>query len=70
MVYAPLNFKDIMLSTGKIILDLMSTRGRLEDCFIGFEYSGFEYGTGRRVIGIFENRYFSRLLKTNVIINK
>jgi len=55
IIYAPINFKDVMITTGKVNMDSFASRGRLEECFIGLEYVGID-SAGRRVMGISENR--------------
>ncbi|XP_070161148.1 fatty acid synthase-like [Polyergus mexicanus] len=60
IVYATINFKDVMLATGKIIIDEYVSRGRLEECLIGFEYVGID-SAGRKVMGILENRCISNI---------
>ncbi|KAF7409679.1 hypothetical protein HZH68_004060 [Vespula germanica] len=54
--YASLNFKDVMLPTGKIEPEGCSRKDR--DCVIGFEYSGKSI-TGRRIMGLNRNRCLS-----------
>ncbi|KAL2748295.1 fatty acid synthase-like [Vespula maculifrons] len=54
--YASLNFKDVMLSTGKIEPEGCSRKDR--DCVIGFEYSGKSI-TGHRIMGLNSNRCLS-----------
>jgi len=56
IIYAPINFKDVMITSGKVNMDSFASRGRLEECFIGLEYVGID-NTGHRVMGITENRY-------------
>ncbi|XP_032678594.1 fatty acid synthase-like [Odontomachus brunneus] len=63
IIYAPLNFRDVMLATGKIMEGILS-RGRLEDCMIGFEYAGID-NTGRRVMGIYETKCMSNKILTD-----
>ncbi|XP_029668185.1 fatty acid synthase-like, partial [Formica exsecta] len=60
IVYASINFKDVMLATGKIIMDEYMSRGRLEECLIGLEYVGID-SAGRKVMGIWENRCISNM---------
>lgn len=60
IVYASINFKDVMISTAKIITDEYMSRGRLEECLIGLEYVGID-STGRRVMGIWENRCITNM---------
>ncbi|XP_035738069.1 fatty acid synthase-like isoform X1 [Vespa mandarinia] len=47
--YASLNFKDVMLSTGKISEDLIEQKK--SDYLLGFEYSGITIN-GRRIMGV------------------
>jgi fatty acid synthase len=49
--YASLNFRDVMLATGKLTAEVFGS-GRLDQlCILGFEYSGLSE-TGRRVMGM------------------
>ncbi|EFN85168.1 Fatty acid synthase [Harpegnathos saltator] len=58
IIYASLNFKDIMIASNKInSQDLLPCR-RSEDCMIGFEYAGID-NTGQRIMGLYENRCIS-----------
>lgn len=58
IIYSSLNFKDIMIATGKINMQDLLPRGRLEDDIIGLEYAGID-NVGRRVMGIHENKFVS-----------
>ncbi|XP_077535335.1 fatty acid synthase-like [Haemaphysalis longicornis] len=49
--YAALNFKDLMLATGRIPTFLSSDRLSTTNCDLGFEFSGRDF-LGRRVMGI------------------
>lgn len=49
--YSALNFKDIMLATGRLPLDALPLEAALSDCQIGLEYSGYDR-KGRRVAGM------------------
>ncbi|XP_025268427.1 fatty acid synthase-like [Camponotus floridanus] len=60
IVYASINFKDVMLATARIIMDEYMSRGRLEECLIGLEYVGID-SAGRRVMGIWENRCIANM---------
>lgn len=49
--YASLNFRDVMLATGKLTAEVFGT-GRLDQlCILGFEYSGI-CENGKRVMGM------------------
>lgn len=48
--YAPLNFRDIMLATGKLPPDALPGELALQDCIFGLEFAGRD-NTGRRVMG-------------------
>ncbi|CAN8007230.1 unnamed protein product, partial [Ixodes pacificus] len=48
--YAPLNFRDIMLATGKLPPDALPDNLATSDCVLGLEFSGRD-PSGRRVMG-------------------
>ncbi|KAH6942266.1 hypothetical protein HPB50_002653 [Hyalomma asiaticum] len=48
--YAPLNFRDIMLATGKLPADALPGNLASSDCVLGLEFSGRDQ-KGRRVMG-------------------
>ncbi|XP_076226839.1 fatty acid synthase [Nomia melanderi] len=50
VVYASLNFRDVMLATGKLMPETIITQRQLNNCLIGFEFSGIDT-SGRRVMG-------------------
>lgn len=56
IIYASLNFKDVMVATNKLNLENFMSRGRLEDCMLGIEYAGIN-NDGRRIMGICETQY-------------
>ncbi|XP_066589497.1 fatty acid synthase [Prorops nasuta] len=49
--YAPLNFRDIMLATGKLPPDALPGDMANQDCILGLEFSGRD-SQGRRVMGM------------------
>lgn len=52
VVYSSLNFKDVMLATGKLVFSQEILRGRLLQYVpIGMEYVGFD-ANGQRVMGV------------------
>ncbi|XP_072754283.1 fatty acid synthase [Anoplolepis gracilipes] len=53
--YAPLNFRDIMLASGKLPPDALPGKMATEDCILGLEFSGRD-DSGRRVMGMVEAR--------------
>ncbi|XP_070149856.1 fatty acid synthase [Polyergus mexicanus] len=61
VVYSPINFKDVMLTTGKLTPDTTTMRTRFNEYSIGLEYAGIDT-TGRRVMGLCENRGMSNIL--------
>ncbi len=50
--YAPLNFRDIMLATGKLPPDALPGNLATQECVLGLEFAGREAETGRRVMGL------------------
>ncbi|KAK4877606.1 hypothetical protein RN001_010112 [Aquatica leii] len=53
--YAPLNFRDIMLATGKLPPDALPGDLAGQECIMGLEFSGRD-SKGRRVMGIVDAR--------------
>lgn len=53
--YAPLNFRDIMLATGKLPPDALPGDLAGQECIMGLEFSGRD-GKGRRVMGMVDAR--------------
>lgn len=52
VVYSSLNFKDVMLATGKLVFSQAISRGRLLQYVpFGMEYVGFD-ANGQRVMGV------------------
>ncbi|XP_025994131.1 fatty acid synthase isoform X2 [Solenopsis invicta] len=52
VVYSPLNFRDVMLATGKLIFNQAISQGRLfQNVPLGLEYVGFD-ANGQRVMGL------------------
>lgn len=52
--YASINFKDVMIASGRLVLPEIS---RLQPHMLGFEFSGID-ATGDRVMGMIEHRGF------------
>ncbi|XP_035740323.1 fatty acid synthase-like isoform X2 [Vespa mandarinia] len=66
--YASLNFKDVMLATGKIGLDMFQQNRKNIDNVLGFEYSGISTG-GRRIMGLNPNKCISNLCQMDKIFS-
>ena len=49
--YAPLNFRDIMLATGKLPPDALPDNMGMDDCILGLEFAGRDEN-GNRVMGM------------------
>ncbi|XP_047362716.1 fatty acid synthase-like [Vespa velutina] len=66
--YASLNFKDVMIATGKIGLGVFQQDRKDGDCVLGFEYSGITIG-GRRIMGLKPNKCLSNLCQMDDIFS-
>ncbi|XP_076761887.1 fatty acid synthase-like [Xylocopa sonorina] len=64
VIYSSINFRDVMLATGKLSPEAVTQNRRLTDCLIGFEYSGID-NNGRRVMGFVESRGLSNIVTPN-----
>ncbi|KAI1292132.1 Fatty acid synthase [Halotydeus destructor] len=49
--FAPINFRDVMLATGKLPPDALPGDMALQDCILGLEFAGRD-ATGRRIMGM------------------
>ena len=61
IVYASINFRDIMLSTGKLATEVVAKTRMMQECVIGFEYCGVD-ASGRRVMGMVDSRCMSNII--------
>ncbi|XP_047362256.1 fatty acid synthase-like [Vespa velutina] len=66
--YASLNFKDVMIATGKIGLGVFQQDRKDGDCVLGFEYSGISIG-GRRIMGLNPNKCLSNLCQMDDVFS-
>jgi len=55
IIYSPINFKDVMLTTGKLIMNSKERSSRFDEMTIGLEFAGIDTA-GRRVMGICANK--------------
>ncbi|KAL6257976.1 hypothetical protein P5V15_011572 [Pogonomyrmex californicus] len=61
IVYASLNFKDIMIATGKLLFENTMKITRFENSFLGMEFVGIDT-TGHRVMGLCSNKGISNVI--------
>ncbi|XP_025158082.1 fatty acid synthase-like [Harpegnathos saltator] len=59
-IYVALNFKDIMIATGKLALESFQMIEREIDSFLGFEFVGYD-GFGQRIMAICSDRGISNV---------
>ncbi|XP_036143548.1 fatty acid synthase [Monomorium pharaonis] len=65
VVYSSLNFRDVMFATGKLILNMAISRGRLFEYIpLGMEYVGFD-ATGQRVMGLHDTDCIANVVVKN-----
>ena len=50
--YAALNFRDVMLATGRLPADAIPGDLAVQDCILGMEVSGLVDASGKRVMGL------------------
>ncbi|KAI4502501.1 hypothetical protein M0802_002413 [Mischocyttarus mexicanus] len=60
--YTAINFKDVMIATGKLAAEVMTDKREELDFLIGFEFSGVSK-TGERLMGLNANRALSNYVK-------
>ncbi|XP_023309306.2 fatty acid synthase [Lucilia cuprina] len=54
VVYSSVNFRDVMLVTGRLGVELYSSSRIHQSCLLGIEFSGIEIKTGRRIMSMVE----------------
>ncbi|XP_011203074.2 fatty acid synthase [Bactrocera dorsalis] len=52
IVYSSLNFRDVMLATGRLAVELYGSSRLAQLCVLGLEFSGINTKTGRRVMSM------------------
>ncbi|KAH8295236.1 hypothetical protein KR018_009015 [Drosophila ironensis] len=52
IAYSSLNFRDVMLATGRLAVELYGSSRIDQNCVLGFEYSGINMKTGRRIMSM------------------
>ncbi|XP_067207291.1 fatty acid synthase-like [Linepithema humile] len=60
VVYSSINFRDVMLATGKLTSDFIKSN-RLQDTSLGLEYVGYD-GNGQRVMGLCDNKCIANVV--------
>ncbi|XP_040165772.1 fatty acid synthase-like [Anopheles arabiensis] len=66
VVYSSLNFKDVMIATGRLTVETFCTDRLQQECILGFEYSGVTT-TGKRVMGIIGAGSMATIVETDPI---
>ncbi|XP_040165773.1 fatty acid synthase-like [Anopheles arabiensis] len=64
VVYSSLNFKDVMLATGRLTVETSFTNRLQQECVLGFEYSGVTT-TGKRVMGMIPAGSMATMIETD-----
>lgn len=62
--YAPINFRDVMLSSGKLSADALPGDLAQQDCILGLEFSGRD-STGKRIMALVP----AKSLATTCVVN-
>uniref|UniRef100_T1P9U1 Fatty acid synthase n=1 Tax=Musca domestica TaxID=7370 RepID=T1P9U1_MUSDO len=52
ITYSSINFRDIMLATGRLAVELYGADRLNQTCVLGFEYSGINTKTGKRIMSM------------------
>ncbi|KAH1011869.1 hypothetical protein HUJ04_001145 [Dendroctonus ponderosae] len=65
--YASLNFRDVMVASGRINIDHITRDRREQECVQGFEFSG-RTRSGRRVCGLHRNGACGSLLEADTFL--
>ncbi|OXU23005.1 hypothetical protein TSAR_015483 [Trichomalopsis sarcophagae] len=60
VVYSSINFRDVMLATGKLAVEVVAKTRQAQECVLGFEYCGIT-SKGRRIMGMIDNKAMTNL---------
>lgn len=52
IVYSSINFRDVMLATGRLAVEIYGTSRLDQGCVLGFEFSGYNKKTGKRIMSM------------------
>ncbi|KAL5275973.1 hypothetical protein ACFFRR_001663 [Megaselia abdita] len=52
IVYSSINFRDVMLATGRLAVEIYGTSRLDQGCVLGFEFAGYNKRTGKRVMSM------------------
>ncbi|XP_053675272.1 fatty acid synthase-like [Anopheles nili] len=66
VVYSSLNFKDVMIATGRLSVETFYVDRLQQECVLGFEYSGVTT-TGKRVMGIISAGSMATIIESDSI---
>ncbi|XP_066251922.1 fatty acid synthase-like isoform X2 [Euwallacea similis] len=62
--YSSLNFRDVMIASGRINVDVITKYRRKQECVQGFEYSG-KTASGKKVMGMLPQGTLATLVSTD-----
>lgn len=52
IVYSSINFRDVMLATGRLAVEIYGTNRLDQVCVLGFEFAGYNKRTGKRIMSM------------------
>lgn len=64
IVYSSINFRDVMLATGKLAIEVVVKSRFMMDAAIGFEFSGID-GANRKIMGLKEGRCLANMTRVD-----
>lgn len=64
VVYSSINFRDVMLATGKLAIEVVAKNRFLQECPFGLEYSAIDT-SGLRIMGLVESRGFTNIVEVD-----
>ncbi|KAF7995900.1 hypothetical protein HCN44_007007 [Aphidius gifuensis] len=64
IVYSAINFRDVMLATGKLAAEVLARTRQEEECVLGFEYSGID-SKNERIMGMYDRKVMANMAIIN-----
>ncbi|XP_044017897.1 fatty acid synthase-like isoform X2 [Aphidius gifuensis] len=60
IVYSAINFRDVMLATGKLAVEVVAKSRQAQECVLGFEYSGIDLNN-ERIMGLYDMKAMANM---------
>lgn len=67
--YSAINFRDVMIATGRLPIEFQGSNRSMSQCFLGFEFSGIN-SKGEKIMGMVKTGAMSTQIETHLLTLK